>query len=69
MRASKQQELPPRRWYLDALSSVAFVLLGLFLVRPLKIIPVLAAVVVLFHLGMAYFFGRSALRGLAKERG
>lgn len=68
MRLSKQKELPPRRWYLDALSSLAFLLLGIFLVRPLKIVPIVAAVVVLFHLGMAYFFGRSALRGLAKER-
>ena len=60
-----RQELPPRKWYLDALSCVAFVLLGALLLKPLKVIPALATMVVLFNFGMAYFFGRSALRGLA----
>jgi hypothetical protein len=63
-----QQKKPLRRWYLDALSSLAFLLIGFFLLRPLKAIPALAVMVVLSSLGMAYFFGRSALRLLMDER-
>ncbi|WP_309696190.1 hypothetical protein [Armatimonas sp.] len=66
--SSSLQKVLPRRWYLDALSSLAFLALGVFLIRPLKAFPPLAVFVVLFHLGMAYFFGRSALRSLLKIR-
>ena len=65
---SSQRRLPGRSWYLDALSAVAFMALGVFLLRPLKAIPALAFVVVLFHLGMAYYFGRAAIRGLFRSR-
>lgn len=65
MPMKRQQELPLRKWYLDALCSAAFLMLAIFLIKPLKVIPALAAMVVLFNLGMAYFMGRSALRGLA----
>jgi hypothetical protein len=66
---SSLQKTQPRRWYLDALSALAFLALGILLVRPLKAIPALAFVVVLFLLGMAYFLGRSALRELLRVRG
>jgi hypothetical protein len=65
---SSLQKTQPRRWYLDALSALAFLALGILLLRPLKAIPALAVFVVLFNLGMAYFLGRSALRGLLRVR-
>jgi hypothetical protein len=65
---SAQRKTASRYWYLDALSALAFLGMGLFLLRPLKSIPALAFIVVFFNLGMAYFFGRAALRGLLKIR-
>lgn len=65
---SQLQRVLPRSWYLDALSSLAFLALGILLIRPLKAFPPLAVFVVLFHLGMAYYLGRSAVRGLLKIR-
>jgi hypothetical protein len=64
---SSQRQILRRHWYLDALSALAFLGMAVFLLRPLKSIPALAFIVVLFNLGMAYFFGRAALRGILND--
>lgn len=65
---SPLQKVQPRRWYLDGLSALAFLTVGVVLFKPLKAVPALAVFVVFFNFGMAYFLGRSALRGILALR-
>jgi|GEM_PF-5536770 hypothetical protein len=69
--ASPTQQPPPRSWFLDALSALAFGLLSLLLAaatkRALGPIPALLVFAVLG--GTGYFFGKSAWRGLLAARG
>jgi hypothetical protein len=58
------QKKLPRRWYLDAISALMAAMLAYFVGRGLKGFLPLALLLVIFLLGMAYYFGRSAWRGL-----
>lgn len=58
-----------RAWYLDALSAAAFAALAVFLGRALRMVPLVGIVVFLICAGFAWFFGRSAWRGICAARG
>lgn len=67
----RRQPAPPRRWYQDAASALAFFLLAFFLTRGAKAAlgPFAALFVFALTAGTAYFFARSAWRGLMDDRG
>ncbi len=59
---------PPRHWALDFASSAAFAVLAFYLARSLKMVPLAALFVFVFCGGLAWLFGRNALRGLFSSR-
>jgi len=72
--ASSQQKTnsrrPPRSWYVDALSAVAYLLLAFLLTAGAKraLGPIPALAVLTLTGGLCFFFGRSAWRGVLEAR-
>ena len=64
----QHEQRAPRAWYVDALTAFAFFLLAFLMTAGAKraLGPIPALFVLILTGGTAYFFGRSAWRGLTE---